>query len=376
MLNVLQISHDLEFGGLQQVVVNLCKSVNKAMFRLSVLSIHEKGPLSAPLEDDGVVVDSLNINSVDYLTFIKIARHLRKQKWDIIHTHNTQPLLEGGLAALMSSPHTPLIHTDHSHVFPVKTRYRLAERAMSWHAKKVVAVSKSTANDLINKIGMLPSKIQVIPNGVDVSRFQNTPQDFRIIRPVRDREKIIGVVGRLVEGKGIQYLLHAMKILLDGNMNVRLVIVGEGEYKSELDQLACHYEISERIEFAGSRADVEKLYAIFDVFVLPSLSEGLPVVLLEAMASGCPVIASDVGGVGELIKDGVSGMLVPPMNASELAAILQRVLSDDGYRAALARRGLAVVQETFSLQAMARSYEDLYSRYAAHKDNPVHAGSL
>lgn len=365
MLNVLQLTHDLEFGGLQQVIVNLCKCVDKTRFRLSVLSIHEKGPLASVLEDEGITVDSLNINAPDYLTFVKIARYLQKQRWDIIHTHNTQPLLEGGLAALMTTPFTPIIHTDHSRVFPVKSRYLLAERVMSWHVQKVVAVSKSTANDLTCKIGMVRSKIQVIPNGVDVGRFQNTPKDYRIINQLCHGEKIVGVVGRLVEGKGIQFLLRAMKSLLDDGMNVRLVIVGEGEYRQELENQAKSYGIADKIEFAGSRADVEKFYVLFDVFVLPSLFEGLPVVLLEAMAAGCPVIASNVGGVCEIIEDGVSGIMVQPMDHCELAAMLKRVLSDEDYSVSLAERGLSVVREAFSLQSMANSYEYLYSSSTA-----------
>jgi glycosyltransferase involved in cell wall biosynthesis len=364
MLNVLHITHDLEYGGLQQVIANLCRSVNKTKFSLSVLSISGRGPLAQFLEEEGIPFECLNIQAPDYMTVLKIARYLKKQKLDVIHTHNTQPLIEGGLAALVTKPRVPIIHTDHSRIFPVRSRYLVAERAMSWHVKKVIAVSRSTASDLINKVGIASSKIQVIPNGIEIKRFECATKDFSGIREVIIGEKIIGYVGRLVEGKGIQYLLHAMKSLIVDGMKVRLVIVGYGDYENELRELAIHLRIDEKVEFVGPRADVEKVYQAFDVFVLPSLSEGLPVVLLEAMAAGCPVIASDVGGVAEIIENGVSGLIVQPRNHVDLACKLKQVLCDEGYRELLAATAREKVRSKFSLRAMATCYELLYSSYA------------
>jgi len=364
-IKVLHISHDLEFGGLQQVVVNLSRNMDKNKYSLSVLSLAEDGPLRPALEKEGIPVVSLNIRAPDYLTFAKISRHLSSQRWDIIHTHNTQPFIEGGLGCFLTIPNVPLIHTDHSRIFPFKKRYMLAERVMSYHAKKVVAVSQSTADDLVDKVGIPRRKITVIHNGVDTEKFANASRDDGLLQRPMANEKIVGVVGRLVKGKGIQYLIEAVSVLLAGRMNVRLVVVGDGEYRKELINLATELGILNQISFVGSRTDVEKFYKIFHVFVLPSLSEGLPVVVLEAMAAGCPVVLTDVGGAREIVRDSFSGLIVPPQSTESLSHAIRSILTSVGMAETLSNNGLEIVRSKFSLDAMSQAYAELYNNYVS-----------
>ncbi len=362
----MQITHDLAIGGLQQVVVNLCKFIDKEKFDVSVLCLRALGPFTKDVREMGIKVHFLPQpnNGTDYFSFLKVAKILRKEKVDVIHTHNTQPFIDGTLGALLSGRKIRIVHTDHARNFPDKRRYMFAEWLMSHFAYKVVGVSEHTCQNLIKYEKISPSKVRTIPNGIDGSRFeikidrQKKREEFG----TKDSGPVIGLCVRLAEQKGITYLLQAMPRIIRAFPDITLMVVGEGELEASLQHEASELGIENHVMFPGPRLDIPELLKLFDLYVLPSLWEGMPMVLLEALAAGCPVVATDVGGVSRVIEHEKNGLLVPSRNVEALAATVIKILSDENLRNKFVKNGLAKFRQKFSAEIMTRKYEQLYMR--------------
>jgi sugar transferase (PEP-CTERM/EpsH1 system associated) len=364
-IKVMQITHDLAIGGLQRVVVNICKNiVDREKFDISVLCLRDLGEFVPEVESMGIKVHFLpQTKGTDYLSFLKVAKILRHEKPDVIHTHNTQPFIDGTIGALLAGVKT-IVHTDHARIFPDKRRYMFAEWVMSHFAYKVVGVSDDTSQNLIRYEKISRKKVLTIPNGIDEKKFS-----IKIDKKAKRRElgilgdgPIVGLGVRLTEGKGINYLLRAMPDIIEKFRDIILVIVGDGPAKDKLEKQSVGLGIDRNVLFLGPRLDIPELLKLFDIYVLPSLSEGLPMVLLEAMAAGCPVIATNVGGVPTMIKHGENGSLIEPKNHKVLASEIIRLLSDKKLRNRYSKNGLNLFREKFSADIMTRKYEQLYFR--------------
>jgi len=364
-IKLMQITHDLAIGGLQQVVVNLCRSIDRKRFDVSVLCLRALGEFVPEVEALGIKVYLIpqKKHGTDYFSFLKVAKILRQGKIDVIHTHNTQPFVDGTLGALLSGVKT-IVHTDHARDFPDKFRYMLAEHLMSYFAYRIVGVSDHTSANLIRYEKIFPRKVMTIENGIDGSRFE-----IEIDREKKRRElgisnngPIIGLGVRLVEQKGITYLLQAMPQVIKSFPGITLVIAGDGYLKSALQHEAIKLGIRKNVLFLGVRLDIPELVKLFDIYVLPSQWEGMPMALLEAMAAGCPIIATNVGGVSKVITDGQNGILVPFASVERLAEVIIKLLSDDNLRNRFLHAGLNRFNEEFSATKMTRNYERLYQR--------------
>lgn len=357
------VTHDLAIGGLQQVIVNICRTINTDMFRVSVVCLKNLGPFAQDIEALGMKVHLIpqKRNGVDYLSFIKLARVFRQESVEIIHTHNTQPFIDGTLAGIMAGVKT-IIHTDHARDFPDKKRYMAAEWVASHCAYKVVGVSEHTAENLKYYEKISSRKILVIPNGIDGSRF-NTAIDRDMKKRslgITSTGPVIGLGVRLSEQKGIGYLLSAMPEIMRDFPEISLVIAGDGPIENALKQQAVALGIDGHVFFIGSRLDLPELLQIFDLYVLPSVWEGLPMVLLEAMAAGCPIIATDVGGNATAITNRFNGSLIKPKDPLALAKEIRQVLSDESLRAQYIRESRKIFEKQFSARIMTAAYEKLY----------------
>ena len=361
---LLHITHDLQIGGLQQVIVTLCKYIDTAKFHVSVLCLRERGIYAKELERLDIPVHLLpkKNGKTDYFAFFKVAAFLRKNQIDIIHTHNTQPLLDGVLGALLSRRKLKIIHTDHARSFPDKKRYMFAEWFLSHFTDKIVGVSDDTSFNLIKYEKIAPAKIITIYNGIDPLPFNVRVDRNKILQDIGiyGDGPIIGLGVRLVQQKGITYLLGAMPQILQAFPSTQLVIAGEGELEESLKKQAISLGISDYVHFLGPRLDMPVLLKIFDIYVLPSLWEGLPMVLLEAMAAGCPIVATDVGGNSIAVKNEVTGLLVPPKKSPELANAVITLLSDPNKRQKMSKASVELFRKKFSAEIMARKYERLY----------------
>ena len=365
MHRLMIITHDLAIGGLQQVVVNLCKSIDRKRFDISVLCLRTLGEFTPEIERMGIKVHLLpqKQNGTDYLAFLKVAKILREQKIDVIHTHNTQPFVDGTIGAILAGVRT-IVHTDHSREYPDKKRYVFAEWVMSHFAYKVVGVSDATSQDLIKHEKISPKKVITIVNGIDGSPLE-TPVDKEKKKKelgIINDGPIIGLGVRLAKQKGITYLLQAMPAITKAYPDVTLVIAGTGECEDELKEEARERGVDKNVLFIGPRLDMIEIIKVFDLYVLPSLWEGLPIVILEAMAAGCPIVATNVGGNYTAIQHGVNGSLIEPKNPSLLASEIIKLLEHDALRMSYARKGIEIFKRNFSLEVMANNYQKLYLR--------------
>ena len=367
-LRVLQVTEDLGLGGLEHVAATLCTTLDPDRFETSALCLKDGGALADDLTARGIPVFRLPPprGRADYFAATKIARILRRQRIDVIHTHNTSAFIDGGLAALLAGTPTH-VHTDHSRLFPDKRRYMIAEYVMSHFAYRVVGVSDHTVDELRRYERIPLSKLTTIPNGIDAHAFDRdrdgTAKRRELGIPLTST--IIGAAVRLTEQKGLTYLLQAMPRILAAQPDTVLVIAGEGVLADSLREQARSLGVQEQVRFIGPRRDIPELLAMFDLYALPSEWEGLPMIILEAMASGCPIVASDVGGVRMAVRDGENGYLVQARDVDALVQRITALLGDGRRRRQFGEVGRRFFRERFSAEAMAAAYARLYTREAA-----------
>ncbi len=373
-IRLMQITHDLAIGGLQKVVVNLCRTIDRQRFDVSVLCLRSLGEFVPEIEKMGIEVILLpqKRDGVDYLSFLKVAKILRDRKINVIHTHNTQPLVDGTLGAVLAGVKT-IVHSDHSRQFPDKKRYMFAEWLMSHFVYRMVGVSYPTSNDLIKYEKISPRKISTVLNGIDMSYF-----DVPIDKQAKKHElgitgsgPVIGLGARLSKEKGITFLLRAMPILIRQYPDIRLVIAGKGDAEDDLRRETQDLGIEKNVLFIGPRLDMPEVLKVLDLYVLPSLREGLPTVLLEAMAAGCPIVATKVGGNSMAVMHGENGSLVEARNPDVLAAEICRILGDKKVMDKYSMKGREVVCKRFTAETMTAQYQKLYLRGDLEKQVPT-----
>ena len=363
-IRLMQITHDLAIGGLQQVVVNICRNIDREKFDVVVLCLRELGDFVPSVEKLGIKVIYLpqKKSGTDYLSFLKVARILKDENIDVIHTHNTNPFFDGTLGAILSGVKT-IIHTDHVRSFPDKYRYMFAEWLLSHYAYKIVGVSDDTCNNLAKYEYISRKKLMTIVNGID-EQIYNIVIDKNIKRKELGIKSsngyVIGIGARLSIQKGITYLLQAMPTILRKYPDITLVIAGQGPCKEDLQAETDALGIEKNVMFLGPRLDMNELLKVFDVFVLPSVFEGLPMVLLECMASGCPIIATDVGGNSTAITHRINGSLIESGNPENLANEIIEVLGNEKLRNKYIKNSYEIFKNKFSAKKMTMNYQNLY----------------
>lgn len=365
-LRILQVSHDLHAGGLQRVVIDLAQGLRRLGHDAHICSLRGTGPLEAEIRGRGIPLWAMPWpeRGADRWMFLKVLRLLRKHRYDVIHTHNTQAFLDGGMAALLAR--APVrIHTDHARPFPDKLRYMAMEWAISHAYQKVVGVSAHTAENLRRHEGIAAGRLAVIRNGIDGTwyRAERDRLDAAALRREAGLERFRRVLGlgvRLEEQKGIRYLLEAMPAILRAHPDTGLAIAGTGSLEKDLKERARALGVADQVRFLGAYPQLTAFYPLIDCFVLPSLWEGLPLCLLEAMCLGLPIVATRVGGVGDLLEDGRTARLAPPMDAGALAGAVIACLDNPGAAEAMGREARSVFDARYDGAFMVDGYLELY----------------
>ena len=361
-IRLMQVTQDLGVSGLERVVVTICQSIDRDLFEPMVLTIRGRGPLAKELDAIGVEVVDIGgtFEKGDYFAFWKVARELRKRRIDVIHTHNSLALFDGFAAARVSGVRAH-VHTDHARNFPDKRRYMIAEHLTSYFVDQIVAVSSHTRDNLIRYEKIAPHRIMTIPNGIVADRQRNTCSSAGKRAELGiTGGPVIGLITRLTEQKGVIYLLQALTELRKQFPELMVVIAGWGDLEESLKQASVELGVQDNVRFLGTRSDVAELLQTFDVFAIPSIWEGLPMAMLEAMAWGCPVVSTDVGGIGSVLRHRQNGSLVPARDPSALANELATVLGNAELRARYRTEGLKTFQENYSAEVMTRRYEQVY----------------
>jgi glycosyltransferase involved in cell wall biosynthesis len=370
--HVLQVTQDLGHGGLERVAATIGRHLDPNRFQVSFLALREGGPRAEELVKEGFRVDVLDSkpDGADYLSTVKVARYVRSLRPDVIHTHNTQALIDGTVGALLSG-RPPLVHTDHARQFPDQKRYMIAEHILSRLAYRIVGVSEHTTRNLRRYERIPWRKLMTIPNGVDIPRLDRhaVGRAVRSELGLRQDDLIIGAAVRLTPQKCLDLLIEAFAGVHHRFDHANLVIAGTGPDREALGAHADRLGVRHRVHFLGLRHDVPRLLCAYDVFALSSVWEGMPLGVLEAMALGCPVVATQVGGVSEMIKDGHSGIIVKPRDVSALESALAALLVDPVLGQAMAARAREHYHQQFGLQRMINSYQTVYLRAAGMEHN-------
>ena len=304
----------------------------------------------------------------DLQTFFSLWRLMLQERPDIVHTHTSKTGILGRWAAKMAG--VPIIvHTPHGHVFyghfgPLVSRFFLAiERLTASITDCMVALSEGERNDYIRFSVSSPDKIVTIHSGVEIDRYMKAEvnvEEKRRSLGLNPNGLVVGTVGWLLPIKGPIHLLNAMAHIWRNHPEIRLVFVGKGELEGKLRAEASRMGVSERVTFLGWRDDIPEIMQILDIFVLPSLNEGMGRVLVEAMAAGRPVVASKVGGIPDLVEHKKNGFLVGPGDVNGTSLAIKRLLIDRKMRDEMGRMGRAMAQN-FTVKGMVKKIDALYS---------------
>jgi glycosyltransferase involved in cell wall biosynthesis len=368
-IRVLQIIGALYYGGAEKVVTGVALGVDRSRFEMMVCCTRAFGPLAEAIRaaDIPLVLGGPQTRVQRYLGPLHLARQIRRLQPDVIHTHALPGLVDvGPIAWLGQTP--PWIHTFHYGNYPyANKRYMLAERLFCRRADTLVAVAEAQRLKLIEHHRIAPERIVTRPNGVRDNPFLDTPG-------VRERKRaelglaaddiVVGTIAVLSVQKGVTYLLKAMSGVLRRMPHAKLVVVGGGDQEDALKAEAAALGLGSSVVFAGWRNDVGELLLAFDVWVMSSLWEAMPLALIEAMASGRPIVVTDVGDNGLIVDRGAVARLVPAADAEALATAISGLLADPPGARALGAAARQRFLDRFTVAQMVAGYERLYAEMA------------
>ena len=376
-LTVLRAITRLNIGGPAIHAILLTSGLNDERFR-SILVSGQESPTEGSMRDLAVsqAVRPLSLTGLgrevsplhDLLAVRQAYGLIRRLRPTIVHTHLAKAGTVVRLAARLAG--VPIIlHTYHGHVFhsyfsPLKTRVFLnIERALGLVSDRLIAVGEKQRRELIGYRVAPAEKIVAVPLGLEIEPMLEVERERGRLRAelgLSDGELLVGIVARLVPVKAHEVFFEAAERIARAVPKARFLVIGDGERRAELERLVGRLGLSERTRFLGWRRDMRVVYADLDVVALSSLNEGSPVAIIEAMAAGRPVVASDVGGVSEVVEHDCSGLLVPRRDAAALAAAVTDLLQDP---AGAARLGAAARAAVFPKYASSRLVEDIGRLY-------------
>jgi len=305
----------------------------------------------------------------DGLAILRLYALMRRGRFHIVHTHSTKAGLLGRIAARLArvpiAVHTPHGHPLHDFLSPMWSEVlKWVERWLSRWTHRIICLTEVERDDLLRfRIGT-EDRLEVIHSGVDIDRFRQariTPATTRQALGLPPEGPLVGCVARLVQVKGINFLLEALPLVRAVIPHASAVLVGDGPFRAELERHASVLGVDGAVTFLGLRRDVAEIMPLFDVFVLPSLNEGMGRVAVEALATGRPVIGSRIDGLQRVIIDEETGLLVPPADPGALAKAIIRCLTDPGLSSAMGARAQRQV-ECYSVGSMIAKIDHLYSQ--------------
>jgi sugar transferase (PEP-CTERM/EpsH1 system associated) len=365
-LRVMHVVYVLESGGMEHGVIKLVNGVDPARVRSSICSTKPAGSLKSLVSPAVPVFDLRRRDGNDPRLVWDLYRLFVRERPDIVHTHAWGTLLEGLTAARLARVPV-VIHGEHG-TLQLRPHQRWLQRRGWAAADRVLAVSSRLAERIARETAFPLDRIHVIRNGVDINRFKRVDRaEARAALGLTAEEPTLVTVGRLVPVKDHATLFEAMALLKREGVSPTLAIAGDGPLLEALQARAASLGLAERVRFLGHRPDVEVVLGAGDVFVLSSESEGLSNTILEAMASGLPVVATRVGGADEMVRQGQTGYLVPSRSPRGLADALASILRSPGVRQSMGAAGRRRVESEFSLDVMVSRYESMYAEVAAPK---------
>lgn len=361
-IRISYLVYDLGPGGLQNFVFNLANRLDSNLFECTIIGFSQKYRIEREKLTEGVKILAFNKQKGNDLGLIyQLYRLLRQERPHCVQSHNWGTLFEGLVSAKLARV-PAFIHAERGTI--ERRRRNLILQWLLWRrVDQVLCVSELHRQRLSEAVGFSRDRIRPIANGVDTDTFRPCPNGKETIRSMlglKPEQFYIGTVGNLRPVKNQVLMLRACRKLCQNYENVRVIIAGTGPLQDELSHYTKELGIQHKVQFLGARTDIPDVLNAMDVFVLPSLSEGMPNAVLEAMACGLPVVATRVGGLPEVVEDGETGILTPSQDEAFLESALFNLLHDDTKRQMLGEKGRKRVLEHFSLDKMVEEYQNLY----------------
>lgn len=376
-IRVLHVITRLERGGAPAILIEVLKRCDTSQFEHHIatgLSQTPEDDMISTARDTGlrvVVIPSLirDIHPLlDIYALLKLYFLILRGRYDIVHCHTSKGGFIGRLAARLANAKC-IIYSPHGDIFEgyfgkIKTRFFIwLERFSARFTDKIITLTKSGIEPYLKAGIGQKSQFDYIYNGIDVEDFEKRKVDRRQKRQELGVENdcfLVVTAGRLVPVKGHTHLITAFAQVVTEIPNIRLVFLGDGELRGELTEQSKTLGLEKQVLFPGMRNDVPEIISCSDLFVLPSVNEGFGVVLLEAMAMRCPIVATNVGGVPEVVLDGETGILVPPGDPAQLAEAIIRLVRDRALAARMAECGYQRLNTCFDIKETVSKTERLY----------------
>lgn len=347
---VVHLTPGLDVGGLEKLLVEFARCADRERFDLHFLSLTDRGPVADAIERYGWPVTALHAPAGLRPGLVgRLARQLRRLRPDVVHSHDDRPLIYGAPAAWLAGVPV-VVHTRHHQGSRLSARQRLLVRLASLANDRFVCIAHDSAR-WARRQGIPPRQLRVIHNGIDLTRFAFTGPD-----PGGPAV----LVARLSPEKDVATLLDAVARVVRQRTDFRLMIAGDGPCRGELERRAAALEVGDHVRFLGTVQAVPALLGTARLFALSSLTEGISLTLLEAMARGLPVVATRVGGNPEVVADGETGRLVPPRDPEALAQALLDLWTRPDLCARMGMAGRRRVESEFDVRRMVARYEALY----------------
>jgi glycosyltransferase involved in cell wall biosynthesis len=361
---ICQVLHTMQVGGAEVLAARLARRVRGA-YRFVFVCLDQLGTLGEELRAEGFVVEVLKRRpGLDWRSIIRLARLLRREKVALLHAHQYTPFFYAQMARWLGR-RIPVLFTEHGRHFPDYPRRKriLANRLLLRRHDRVAAVGKSVRQAVIANEGIPAERVEVIYNGINLQAFGKATPD----RDATRREMGAGVedlvviqVARLDYLKDHPTAIRTLEHVAARHSAVRLVLVGEGPEREKIENEIRQRRLTELVRLLGLRTDVPRLVQAADVFLLTSISEGIPLTMIEAMAAGKPVISTRVGGIEEIVVEGETGLLAPAGDDNALAEHLLCLAQDAARRRRMGQAGCQRAYALFSEEQMHASYRRLY----------------
>jgi glycosyltransferase involved in cell wall biosynthesis len=360
-VKVLQLISSGGYYGAENMLLNLCASQEKARCENSLLLFYNVHVPNVEFYERarrrGLSVRMVHCKGrADWRAVRQIEEYIQEDAVDLVHTHGYKADLYGYLAAWRC--HKPVVATCHNWVGGTAALgiYNHLDRMALKKFNALAAVSDAVAQRLL-AFGVPSEKIKTIANGIDVAAFERA-HPLPLLKA--EGSTVVGVVARLDLQKGFEYLLRAARELCKTFPGLKIVIAGEGPDRNRIEEMIQQYGLQSSVVLAGQQSNMPAVYAAMDIFVLPSLNEGLPMTVLEAMAASKPVIATRVGAIPSVIRDGENGLLVAPKDSEALQNAVASLLNDPERRRRLGDQAHTWVSQNYTSEAMALKYREMY----------------
>ena len=377
MLNVGFVVNSLDVGGLEKMVVSLVNNLDRARFTPYLICLSHAGKLAGDIDvpDERRLVLNKGSGwrlpvvgvSVDVPLFQRLRRFVRDNRIDILHAHNLAPFVYAAVATrLVPLRRRPrIVYSDHNQLFSMNVARSSRVRWYLKLADQVIAVSEEVKRLLVEELKAPAGKVRVLYNGIDGRTYSRRDRGrLRRELSIPDGAFVVGTAATLSVHKGIDYLLEAARQVLARAPDTWFVIAGDGPERAKLEAAARALGLGDRLTFLGYRSDVADVVSALDLYVLPSLTEGLSLSLLEALAIGVPILCTRVGGNPEIVEDGVNGYLVPARDSAALADGIERMRADPAFRDAARARNVKKFTDRFTLEAMVAEHARLFTALA------------